>query len=55
MKPRAFHLRPGETPEAAIGRLYRYIRELKPDYRPVKHVTAARQMKKANQRLRLVK
>lgn len=55
MKPRAFHLRPGETTESAIGRLHRYIRELKPDYQPAKRAQPARQMKKIERHLRLVK
>lgn len=55
MKPRAFHLRPGEPPASAIGRLHRYIREIKPDYQPIKHAQTARQLKKAERYLRLVK
>jgi hypothetical protein len=34
MKQRAFHLHPGESSSAAIGRLHRYIRQIQPDYQP---------------------
>lgn len=55
MKPRAFHLNPGESPEAAIGRLHRYIRELKPGYQPQSHYAGRQQMNQAKRHLRLVK
>lgn len=60
MKPRAFKLHPGESTSLAIGRMYRYIRGLKQDYKPVpkaKSRTNLRLVEKAAQRrhLRLVK
>jgi hypothetical protein len=55
MKPREFSLRPGESPEAAIGRLYRHIRRLQPDYKPQRHYASRLQIKKAHRHLRLVK
>ncbi len=60
MKPRAFKLHPGESPSLAIGRMYRYIRELKQDYKPTPKAKSRANLKlvdRAGQRrhLRLVK
>lgn len=60
MKPRAFKLHPGESASLAIGRMYRYIRELKRGYQPApkaKSRANLRLVEKAGQHshLRLVK
>lgn len=55
MKPRAFTLRHGESPEAAIGRLHRHIRRLQPDYKPQSQYAGRLQMKRAQRYLRVVK
>lgn len=52
MKP-TIQLRPGESPSAAITRLYRHIRKIQHNYQPSSHYTSRAQLKHATRRLGL--